>query len=58
MAIPNLTGILLLSPVILKLVEKYKKDGTVPSFDESEEMGHPHWKQILHGRLPRPHRTK
>lgn len=58
MAIPNLTGILLLSPVILKLVEKYKKEGTVPSFDESEEMGHPHWKQILHDHLPRPRRAK
>lgn len=48
MAIPNLIGILLLSPVIFRLVDKYKKTGIVPSFDESEDMGHPHWKQVLH----------
>ncbi len=55
MAIPNLIGILLLSPVILRLVEKYKKEGNVPSFDESEEMGHPHWKQVIHDHMPHLH---
>lgn len=58
MAIPNLIGILLLSPVIFRLVEKNKKTGKVPSFDESEDMGHPHWKQVLHDRFSHgEHRT-
>lgn len=48
MAIPNLIGILLLSPVIFRLVKKYQETGKVPSYDESQEMGHPHWKEVLH----------
>ncbi len=38
MAIPNLIGVLLLSPVIFRLVKQYRQTGQTPSYDDEKKL--------------------